>query len=937
MKKALLYSIILFLLLFTLAFTTRITTSMQSTIAPFLLRASQQQGTLTFPDNTRVTPQADDKEASQSNFSDSDTDDRIQTLFRLINEHRVANGKHELVFSPEVTISAESHAEYLGEINECKHDSGIIGEELPIIHVSDTGFDGYELRENLSCGTNDPQLAFEGWRSSTGHNSTMLARDATHIGIGLNAEKGIYVMKIARANGVTPGQNITGTPRLTVTPSKTVSPIPSVSLTVVPTSNSPAPSINAISPTVSSVPLDGTQTRQVDWVHEGQGLCWSAWAGNQCSLEPHEGGATSMARDLNHDGQPDISCSQGNGSNQTTTVTNTSDRSITLSCERYACNQCATGNGTHAQCDGAIDPNSNRISEEVLLEPGCSLTCTFSGIVGNCSESESPDSNPTPTQTPTPQVTFGPSISPTPTEATPQGPTPDPAYEEETARVSTMISEISIDNIRSYIEQLVDDDTIEGTDEQQTRYTGSEGNDTEAAYISSQLESFGYTVSLQSFDQVDSILSQFTCPAGTEITNITATLPGSDSEERYLLTGHYDSISEEADYDPAPGADDNASGTATVLETARVLAQAHQQQALKHPVEIVLFDAEELGLCGSSYYVSQLDASKKESIKGVFNIDMIGFSPDTEKCTYTAYNGADTRSLDLVKRIATMNDLYGLQTTGFARPSTQKNSDHASFWNSNIPAIMLSECYPDQNTNYHKTTDRIGSLHFEQIEQVAQSVIATIGELALGIPYRDTLVTPTSAPQPTAAQPTVPPNTTPQPTQPPATGSCTLTTSEQEMTRLVNEYRGSQGIAALSTDCRLTEAARRHAEDQAAMTADQTATTSPHCTGGIGDGRNCPQGNVMTRVQATGYRFLTIQENIYAGTNPQRALDFWKNSTGHNNVLTSRNPTHIGIGVSDFGIVLVIATPEEGYTISPPNGNTSKGNNLFALLISVFN
>lgn len=927
MKKALLYSIFLFFFLLAIAFTSRLTTSLQATIAPFFLRASQQQGILNFPDDSDVTPKADDQAARNASFSDSERDQREQELLRLINEHRVANGRHELILSPEVTVSARSHAEYLGEINECKHDSGIIGEELPIIQVSETDFPGVELRENLACGSNDPQMAFDIWASEPGHNNTMLATDATHIGIALNPDKAIYVMKIARAHGVTPGQQISTAPT-SVTPTAIKTITPSVTLTGSPVSPSAKPPDSSPRPLVSTNPV----TRQVDWVYEGQGVCWSAWAGNQCSLQAHEGGSTTVSRDLNKDGQADISCSQGDGTNQTTTVTNNSDRSITLSCERYECNQCATGNGTHAQCDGAIDRSANRISDEILLEPGCSLTCTFAGAVGNCNDNSLTPVTPTPTETPTPELTFAPTSTPTGT-ATPTDtePAPDPELQAQTSQVTAMLSSLSVENIRSIIQNLVDDDEVEGTDEQQTRYTGTDGNDTEAEYILAQLESYGFQTDLQTFSSVESILSSHTCPSGTEMTNISARIEGTDSSQTYMLVGHYDSISDDPDFDPAPGADDNASGTATALEIARVFAESHSQKPLKYSLEIVLFDAEELGLCGSTYYVSQLDRQKKDSIRGILNIDMIGFSPSSETCSYAAYNKNDPRTLDLVKRFATMNDHYDLETNGFAEASSQKNSDHASFWNVNLPAIMISECYPEQNENYHKTTDTIDALNFTQIQKVAQSVTATLAELTIGIPYRDTLITPTTVPQPTE-----PPATTNQPTTPPATGACSLTAPEQEMIRLVNEYRSSQGIAALTVDCKLADAARRHAQDQAAMNADQTATTSPHCTGGVGDGRNCPQGTVMTRVQATGYRYLTVQENIYAGTNPVQALEVWKSSTGHNNVLMSTNPQHIGVGVSDFGIVLVIATPDETITINLKNNNTSH-ETLYALLLSVFN
>mgnify|MGYP005838152869 CR=1 FL=1 len=123
---------------------------------------------------------------------------------------------------------------------------------------------------------------------------------------------------------------------------------------------------------------------QVDWVYDNLGRCWNAWSAPSCGLQQHEGGVVVPAmQDLDHDGRTDISCSQG-GTEQGTTLTNTSDRPITLTCERYVCTACASGDGIHAQCDGGTDPDSTRVVESVTLTPGCSATCTMHGVFGTC-------------------------------------------------------------------------------------------------------------------------------------------------------------------------------------------------------------------------------------------------------------------------------------------------------------------------------------------------------------------------------------------------------------------------------------------------------------------------------------------------------------------------------------------------------------------------
>lgn len=187
------------------------------------------------------------------------------------------------------------------------------------------------------------------------------------------------------------------------------------------------------------------QTQQVDWVYDNQGRCWNAWSSNSCGLQQHEGGVTVPSmRDLDHDGIEDISCSQG-GTTNGTTITNTSNKTITINCERYTCMACVSGNGTHAQCDGGTDKNANRVVETVELTPGCTATCTMTGAYGTCLEDKAPPVEPTSTTDPTgtnPTVTAIPTDEPSVTNqpqptavgtTTPSQPTQVPPTSQATA------------------------------------------------------------------------------------------------------------------------------------------------------------------------------------------------------------------------------------------------------------------------------------------------------------------------------------------------------------------------------------------------------------------------------------------------------------------------------------------------------------------------
>jgi hypothetical protein len=95
--------------------------------------------------------------------------------------------------------------------------------------------------------------------------------------------------------------------------------------------------------------------------------------------------------------------------------------------------------------------------------------------------------------------------------------------------------------------------------------------------------------------------------------NVVARLPGV-TESTIVLGAHYDSVAE------GPGANDNASGTATVLELARVLPAMD----LPFTIQIVLFGAEEIGLVGSRHYVGALGPQERERIAAMLNFDMVG-------------------------------------------------------------------------------------------------------------------------------------------------------------------------------------------------------------------------------------------------------------------------------------------------------------------------
>ncbi len=205
--------------------------------------------------------------------------------------------------------------------------------------------------------------------------------------------------------------------------------------------------------------------------------------------------------------------------------------------------------------------------------------------------------------------------------------------------------------------------------------------------------------------------------------NIVAVQEGERSpEEVYVIGAHYDSRSNSA---IAPGADDNASGTATVMEAARLLAP-HRFEAT---IIYVAFGGEEQGLIGSEAWAAWARAEGVD-IRGMINVDMIGYLP----------HGL-VGDLDLIVDPfdPTMRDLafsivplylpdYLLRAGGL----TQGSSDHESFWQNGFRALALHEDTRYSNPNLHRSTDRIGpSLNdFEFMKKNVQSGVALLATLA---------------------------------------------------------------------------------------------------------------------------------------------------------------------------------------------------------------
>jgi hypothetical protein len=246
-----------------------------------------------------------------------------------------------------------------------------------------------------------------------------------------------------------------------------------------------------------------------------------------------------------------------------------------------------------------------------------------------------------------------------------------------------------------------------------TRHSSTDGFDTACAWSQDMFQGMGLDVEIQSFP-----MGSYNCQ------NVVATQTGQVYPNRYwIICGHLDSTSPNPYYD-APGADDNASGSATVMEAARIMSQYQFEYTVKY----ILFGGEEQGLYGSAYYASNA-ASAGDSIMGVVNLDMIFYGPVGNDIAWLHYNSA---SSGLGVAFQAISDTYVPALTMEVASNPTGASDHASFWNYGFAALLNIERQVFSNPYYHQTTDLMANYmqYFPFGTNMAKASIATVAYLA---------------------------------------------------------------------------------------------------------------------------------------------------------------------------------------------------------------
>lgn len=257
-------------------------------------------------------------------------------------------------------------------------------------------------------------------------------------------------------------------------------------------------------------------------------------------------------------------------------------------------------------------------------------------------------------------------------------------------------------------------------------------SDEVADYIRSQFESAGIETELQEFEV-----------GGVNVSNVIATLPGKDRQTDAILFGaHYDSENKyasnlsEAENLTAPGADDDASGVAAVIEMAYALSGTRFEQTIK----FVVFAAEEYGfddsggLAGSRYFASS-EREAGVNYTAVAIIDMIGYSLLGNSKAYVI---TDSDESSLAEAMVDAVSEYELDLNlTLVVDSGIRYSDHLSFWNNGYPGLLVIEEIDQYrkfpvNPYYHSSGDLLERLSISQITDISKAILG--GALTLLTP-----------------------------------------------------------------------------------------------------------------------------------------------------------------------------------------------------------
>jgi Zn-dependent M28 family amino/carboxypeptidase len=266
------------------------------------------------------------------------------------------------------------------------------------------------------------------------------------------------------------------------------------------------------------------------------------------------------------------------------------------------------------------------------------------------------------------------------------------------------------------------------------RLVGTAEHRRAASYIRKHFEQSGFSVQAQGFEA-----------EGKEGVNL-LTLPQAEQDDLPLLVvgAHYDTIPR------SPGADDNASAVAALLELARWLQPVIDAGGpFRSRIQLVAYDLEEWGLLGSAVHASDL-RGKAVALRGMISLEMLGYTnpvaggqkmpaalaglyPDVGDFIGVVANEASRGLLEVVTE--GLKSVPSLPVQSLAVPgcgemlSVTTLSDHSSFWQCDYPALMITDTSFFRNQHYHTAEDTPETLDYPFLARVTVGVCEAVRRL----------------------------------------------------------------------------------------------------------------------------------------------------------------------------------------------------------------
>jgi aminopeptidase YwaD len=239
----------------------------------------------------------------------------------------------------------------------------------------------------------------------------------------------------------------------------------------------------------------------------------------------------------------------------------------------------------------------------------------------------------------------------------------------------------------------------------------------------------------QEFSKFGNVESHLFEVKGKSYQNLVLKLNSKSSDPPIVVGAHFDTVP------GSPGADDNGSGIAVLLELARIFSEHPPQN---HPIQLIAFDLEEYGLLGSRAYAKLLK-QQKQPLRLMFSLEMLGYCdrrPNSQRYpTGLKYFYPPTGDfIALVGNLRAISDLRKLSQSirqlvpcewlpvplnGYLVLDTRR-SDHVPFWDFGYDAIMVTDTANLRNPYYHSPKDTLETLDLDFLTQVCQGLALAI-------------------------------------------------------------------------------------------------------------------------------------------------------------------------------------------------------------------